>query len=101
MCGICGIFNMTSTRPIDAAVLRRMTEALRHRGPDGEGAHVDGIIGLGHRRLSIIDLARGKQPMCNEDRSIWVTYNGEIYNHGPLRDDLQTRGHEFRDRVRH
>jgi asparagine synthase (glutamine-hydrolysing) len=77
-------------------LLRRMTRALYHRGPDGEGYYFDEHAGLGHRRLSIIDLEAGKQPMSNEDESIWVTFNGEIYNYLDLRKDLLAKGHQFK-----
>jgi len=80
---------------VDAARLCRMTRALAHRGPDGEGQFVRGNVGLGHRRLSIIDLAHGGQPMTNEDQSVWVTYNGEIYNFRELREELRALGHRF------
>jgi asparagine synthase (glutamine-hydrolysing) len=77
-------------------LLRRMTRTLHHRGPDGEGYYFDQHAGLGHRRLSIIDLDAGKQPMCNEDESVWVTFNGEIYNYLDLRKDLLAKGHQFK-----
>lgn len=94
MCGICGIFN----RPTSEAELRAMAETLRHRGPDDEGYYLDssGLLGLGHRRLSIIDLETGRQPIANEDRSVWVVFNGEIYNYRQLRRDLEAHGHVFR-----
>lgn len=95
MCGIAGFVNRDN-RPVDPAVLARMTTTLAHRGPDGEGFLIDRPVALGHRRLSIIDLAGGSQPMPNEDESIWVTYNGEIYNEPELRISLQGRGHHFR-----
>jgi asparagine synthase (glutamine-hydrolysing) len=80
----------------DKDLLKRMTRALYHRGPDGEGYYFDEQAGLGHRRLSIIDLEAGKQPMCNEDGTIWVTFNGEIYNYLDLRKDLLAKGHRFK-----
>lgn len=92
MCGICGIYDNAGARH---AVLRDMTQALAHRGPDDEGFYVCGPIGLGYRRLSIIDLVGGQQPICNEDRSVWIVYNGEIYNYRALRDQLEARGHIF------
>ena len=73
-----------------------MNEAQRHRGPDAEGVHVSGSMGLGDRRLSIIDLEGGKQPLSSEDRTIWVTFNGEIYNFRELRAELASKGHQFR-----
>ncbi|MBT4513003.1 MAG: asparagine synthase (glutamine-hydrolyzing) [Chloroflexi bacterium] len=91
MCGING-FNWP-----DKAILEKMNHALRHRGPDGEGTCVDERVSLGHRRLSIIDLSeRGKQPMCNEDGSIWLVHNGEIYNFQELRKGLEQKGHVFK-----
>jgi len=97
MCGIAGIFSRTSPI-VDDAPIRRMTAAIAHRGPDGDGHLVRENIALGHRRLSIIDPALGKQPMSNEDDSVWVTFNGEIYNFLELRADLEKRGHRFRTR---
>src|SRR3989344_7821498 len=91
MCGIVG-FNWT-----DEELLRRMCSVIAHRGPDGEGFYFDNKISLGHRRLSIIDLSeRGKQPMCNEDGTIWITFNGEIYNFQELRKELEKKGHKFK-----
>ncbi len=91
MCGICG-FNWRDER-----LIGRMTEVLRHRGPDQHGSHVEDRVSLGHRRLSIIDLSeQGRQPLSNEDGTVWVTYNGEIYNFPELRRELEARGHRFR-----
>lgn len=98
MCGISGIFEFARSRPVDSAVVHRMNDSLRHRGPDDEGIYVDRGIGLGHRRLSIIDVAGGHQPISNEDGTIWVLLNGEIYNYPSLSTDLQERGHQFRTR---
>ncbi len=95
MCGIVGIFH-NGLRHVDNPAVRRMTRALIHRGPDGEGFHAEPGIGLGHRRLSIIDLTGGQQPLCNEDGTIWVTFNGEIFNYIELRADLEKRGHRFK-----
>jgi asparagine synthase (glutamine-hydrolysing) len=95
MCGIAGIWHNVERVP-DAAALRRMTNALTHRGPDEEGYHIESGIGLGHRRLSIIDLSTGQQPLCNEDGSIWVVFNGEIFNYVELRAELLKRGHVFK-----
>src|SRR5437588_2776530 len=96
MCGICGIAIPTNLyRSIDAAALVRMRDSLTHRGPDDAGTYIDGQVGLGHRRLSIVDLAGGHQPMCNEDENIWITYNGEVYNHRDLRPGLEARGHVY------
>jgi asparagine synthase (glutamine-hydrolysing) len=96
MCGIAGIALKEGTRPVDAALLQAMTDRLRHRGPDAEGTFSAPGIGLGSRRLSIIDLETGDQPIANEDGSIVVVCNGEIYNYVELRDELQAMGHEFR-----
>src|SRR5262249_43258159 len=83
-------------KPVDRALLEQMTRKMAHRGPDGEGFHIDGPLGFGHRRLAIIDLSEtGSQPMCNEDRSIWINYNGEFYNHSEQRARLASK-HRFR-----
>lgn len=95
MCGICGIFDLSS-QPIDRALLDRMMAIIHHRGPDGEGRHVDREAGLGHRRLSIIDVGGGGQPIGNEDGSIQIVFNGEIYNFIELREQLEKAGHVFR-----
>ena len=95
MCGIYGALSADSGRPIPADLLARMGESLSHRGPDGGGVHLDGPLGFGMRRLSIIDLAGGEQPMPNEDRTIWVVFNGEIYNYRELTAELKARGHRF------
>src|SRR6266850_474366 len=94
MCGIAGAYRLDGA-PVDRDLLRRMTSVLAHRGPDGEGLHLDGPAGLGHRRLSIIDLAGGAQPIANEDGTVWVVCNGEIYNFRELRAELEARGHHF------
>ena len=96
MCGICGIFNFLSGAPVDADRLNLGAKALVHRGPDDQGLYVDQELGLGNRRLSIIDLAGGHQPLANEDESLWITLNGEIYNYRELRVPLEGRGHRFR-----
>ena len=96
MCGIVGIVNFNPQEAVDEARLKRMRDVLRHRGPDGEGLWTDGPVGLGHRRLAIVDVATGQQPMTNEDGSCWITYNGEIYNHASLRPELVARGHRYR-----
>lgn len=96
MCGICGIYNFGTHAPVDRLALKRATDAMVHRGPDDEGFYVKGELGLGNRRLSIIDLPGGHQPICNEDESVWITFNGEIYNYRELRPDLEKRGHHFR-----
>ena len=82
--------------PVEPGRLIRMRDSLRHRGPDGEGLYLQGPVGLGHRRLAIVDVARGQQPMSNEDGTVWITFNGEIYNHAELRADLVAKGHRFR-----
>jgi asparagine synthase (glutamine-hydrolysing) len=97
MCGINGIaFSSRSGRTVDVRVLERMRDVIRHRGPDDEGIFVDGRVGLGHRRLSIVDVAAGHQPMTNEDGSLRIIYNGEIYNHADFRASLEERGHVYR-----
>lgn len=96
MCGISGIWNYRTLRPADPEAVQRITRLLIHRGPDGEGYYTLGAIGLGHRRLSIIDLAGGHQPMCNETGDVWISFNGEIYNYSELRASLQRKGHIFR-----
>src|SRR5262249_11740750 len=96
MCGIAGIWNYKTRRPVSPEKVRRITRLLAHRGPDGEGYFCADDLGLGHRRLSIIDLAGGHQPMCNEDGTVWIVFNGEIYNYPTLRRDLEPRGHTFR-----
>jgi asparagine synthase (glutamine-hydrolysing) len=97
MCGIAGCVNW-SGEPADRHTLHRMIGAIRHRGPDDEGVFVDGAIGLAHARLSILDLPGGHQPMANGDRTLWITFNGEIFNYLELREDLQKRGHRFATR---
>ncbi len=103
MCGICGIFEFGSgDHPVEEKVVVRMRDTLTHRGPDDAGVYisVDRRVGLGHRRLSIIDLsAAGRQPMSNEDGSVWISFNGEIYNHERLRADLEAKGHVYRSRT--
>jgi asparagine synthase (glutamine-hydrolysing) len=99
MCGLAGIIN-TDASPVDEAVLRRMTTAVAHRGPDGDGHYVAGPVGLGHRRLAIIDLSpAGAQPMANESGSLRLIFNGEIYNFQELRRELEGLGHVFRSRT--
>ncbi|NJN98123.1 MAG: hypothetical protein HC875_30585 [Anaerolineales bacterium] len=95
MCGIAGILQFNH-QPVTAALVQRMTDVIRHRGPDGDGIYTNGSVGLGHRRLSIIDLSTaGRQPMSNEDGSLWITYNGEIYNFQETRHLLLQKGHQF------
>src|ERR1044071_3718343 len=95
MCGIAGIVSKDRGARIDGAPVRAMCDAIVHRGPDDEGIYAQGPVGLGMRRLSIIDLAGGHQPIFNEDRSIWIVFNGEIYNFPELRRELLAKGHHF------
>jgi asparagine synthase (glutamine-hydrolysing) len=97
MCGIAGIFNLDGT-PVALESLQGMIRMLAHRGPDDTRFHVENGAGLAHARLSIIDLAGGKQPMCNEDSSLWITFNGEIFNYVELREELLRKGHLFATR---
>ncbi|MGC1722315.1 MAG: asparagine synthetase B, partial [Isosphaeraceae bacterium] len=97
MCGIAGFVTRTPGAHPDS-VVARMTDVIRHRGPDGSGYYRDPYASLGHRRLSIIDVAGGHQPMSNEDESLWITYNGEIFNHADLRPALEQAGHQYRTR---
>ena len=96
MCGIAGKLNFDPSNPIDRDRLTAMTTAVAHRGPDADGFYVGAGIGLGHRRLSIIDLASGHQPLANEDQTVWVVFNGEIYNFAEIRAELVSIGHRFR-----
>jgi len=95
MCGICGVYHFDQ-HPVDENILRRMTDKMLHRGPDDEGMYLSGSVGLAMRRLAIIDTHSGHQPITNEDQSIWVVLNGEIYNYRELKQDLIKRGHHFR-----
>lgn len=96
MCGIAGIFNIDGRGSVANEVVKRMADSMVHRGPDDEGFFLDGPVGLGHRRLSIIDVKSGHQPMFNEDGSIVIVFNGEIYNHQDLRAELEPKGHTYR-----
>lgn len=98
MCGICGIYNVGTGEPVSDRLVKAMADTIVHRGPDAEGIYVSGPIGLGHRRLSIIDLAGGAQPMSNRDGSVWVAFNGEIYNFQELREGLEKKGYTFHSR---
>src|SRR5574337_255945 len=98
MCGICGQFNFKDSAPVNPDVIKRMTQTLVHRGPDDEGFYFSGPIGFGFRRLSIIDLQGGHQPMSDRERSVWVVFNGEIYNFPELRRELEAYGHVFQTR---
>ena len=95
MCGICGKLNFNPGAAVSPAVVKAMADTLEHRGPDDEGYYFAGQLGFGFRRLSIIDLSTGHQPLSNEDGTIWVVFNGEIYNYAELRKDLIARGHRF------
>ena len=96
MCGICGQLASESRQGADDALLRRLNATLRHRGPDSDGYYVKSVVGLAISRLAIIDVAGGNQPIANEDGSIIVVFNGEIYNFCELRSELQNLGHRFR-----
>ena len=96
MCGIAGKFNFDSANPIDRERLSAMTSVIAHRGPDADGFYVGEGIGLGHRRLSIIDLSTGDQPLANENGTIWIVFNGEVYNFAEIRAELEAHGHWFR-----
>jgi asparagine synthase (glutamine-hydrolysing) len=96
MCGICGKLNFEKGASVDPSLIRAMMDTIRHRGPDDEGLHVASRVGLGFRRLSIIDLSSGHQPISNEDDSIWIVFNGEIYNYRELRSFLVSKGHVFK-----
>ena len=99
MCGLAGIFHFDRSHPVDRDLLLRMTRAVAHRGPDAEGLHVNANVGLGHRRLSILDLSpEANQPMSNRDGSVHIVYNGEVYNFHELRAELQSNGYVFRTR---
>src|SRR5918912_1326640 len=95
MCGIAGILVPSDASPPELDALERMAATLRHRGPDEFGVYRDRRAGLAHARLSIIDLSTGQQPMSNEDGSLWIVFNGEIFNYVELRPELEARGHRF------
>lgn len=98
MCGIVGIVKLDPREHVEQERLKQMRDVLSHRGPDGAGLWVEGPVGLGHRRLAIVDVAGGHQPMANEDQTVWIVFNGEIYNHPTLRPELEARGHRYRTR---
>ena len=98
MCGICGILYPGGTQHVDRNILANMNRQIVHRGPDDEGYFVEGNVGLAIRRLSIVDVKTGHQPIANEDESLWIVFNGEIYNHKELRGELEPRGHRYRTR---
>src|SRR6266496_5731255 len=96
MCGIAGQFNFERREPVERETIVRMARSIAHRGPDDEGFFIAGPVGLGFRRLSIIDLAGGHQPMSDAEETVWIIFNGEIYNYRELRAELQNKGHQFR-----
>ena len=96
MCGIAGQFNFQRGEPVERETIVRMARSIAHRGPDDEGFFIAGPVGLGFRRLSIIDLASGHQPMSDAEETVWIIFNGEIYNYKELRGELQSKGHQFR-----
>jgi asparagine synthase (glutamine-hydrolysing) len=96
MCGIAGQFNFQRREPVEPETIVRMARSIAHRGPDDEGFFIAGSVGLGFRRLSIIDLAGGRQPMSDAEQTVWLIFNGEIYNYKELRAELQSKGHQFR-----
>jgi asparagine synthase (glutamine-hydrolysing) len=98
MCGIAGICNLQGEEPVDEGIIRQMLATIRHRGPDEFGLYLDRSVGLGNARLSIIDLSGGQQPIANEDETLWIVFNGEIFNYLELRPELEARGHRFRTR---
>ena len=95
MCGIVGVCDVSGARPAEEATLRAMLGMIRHRGPDQFGIYLDDQVGLGNARLSIIDLSTGQQPIANEDGTLWIVFNGEIFNYLELRLELEARGHRF------
>ncbi|HVR27651.1 MAG TPA: asparagine synthase (glutamine-hydrolyzing), partial [Candidatus Polarisedimenticolia bacterium] len=98
MCGVCGVFHSERARRVNRDLLVRMNQQIVHRGPDDDGFLVEENVGLAMRRLSIIDIQTGHQPLSNEDDSVWIVFNGEIYNHQDLRKDLESRGHRYRSK---
>ncbi|HEX3104256.1 MAG TPA: asparagine synthase (glutamine-hydrolyzing), partial [Terriglobales bacterium] len=96
MCGIAGVIQFGRDARVDIDTIRQMCRVMSHRGPDDDGFYVSGPVGLGMRRLSIVDLTTGHQPISNEDETAWIVFNGEIYNHAELREQLQARGHRYR-----
>ncbi len=95
MCGIAGKLCMNASGTVSPDLITQMTGALHHRGPDETGVYLDDRIGLGHARLSIIDLSSGTQPIHNENKTLWIVYNGEVFNYPELRQDLLKKGHRF------
>src|SRR5208282_5690682 len=99
MCGICGKLAFDRDEVISPSLVKSMADSIRHRGPDDDGYYFSGNVGLGFRRLSIIDLKSGHQPLSNEDGSIWIVFNGEIYNYQELRTFLLGKGHVFKTKT--
>jgi asparagine synthase (glutamine-hydrolysing) len=99
VCGICGKLNFEKGSPVSPRLLKAMADSIIHRGPDDEGYYTSGSVGFGFRRLSIIDLDTGHQPICNEDESVWIVFNGEIYNYRELRELLIGKGHRFQSKT--
>src|SRR5439155_25367658 len=100
MCGIVGKVNFDRHRLVDPAQIESMADSVRHRGPDDGGTWLAGNVGLGHKRLSIIDLSpSGRNPMCNEDSTVWIVFNGEVYNFRELRPQWEERGNKFKSRA--
>ena len=96
MCGICGKFEFDRTATVGAPLIRAMLDTIRHRGPDDQGVYLSSQVGFGHARLSIIDLNSGHQPLSNEDGTVWIVFNGEIYNYRELRTFLLAKGHTLK-----
>src|SRR5690349_4260552 len=96
MCGFAGKLFASAHAPVDRQLLTAMADSLAHRGPDADGFYVGDGVGLAHRRLSIVDVAAGHQPLANEDGTVWVAFNGEIYNFADLRRELEVHGHRFK-----
>ncbi|HST79816.1 MAG TPA: asparagine synthetase B, partial [Verrucomicrobiae bacterium] len=96
MCGICGKLSFEHDASVNPVLIRAMLATISHRGPDDEGLYLGSRVGLGHRRLSIIDLGSGHQPLSNENESVWIVFNGEIYNYQELRALLVNKGHTFK-----
>jgi asparagine synthase (glutamine-hydrolysing) len=99
VCGICGKLNFDTQASVTPGLLKKMADTIQHRGPDDEGYYVSGPVGFGFRRLAIIDLNTGHQPICNEDGTVWIVFNGEIYNYQELRQELKGKGHAFKTKT--
>src|SRR5437870_13495024 len=98
MCGICGIFHTDPRQRVERGALTEMNRQIVHRGPDDDGFFVEENVGLAMRRLSIIDVKTGHQPLSSENQDVWIAYNGEIYNHAELHTGLEAKGHRYRTR---